>query len=114
MKKLNIICCFLLTFSMFVIGCSANTSKDVEKEGNRTIRLNVIESSDERIIATEDSTDIRYQISNSNIKITDNNDNLLSWDELKNAKIIEVYYSGRIKEVSPAIFEKIVKVIIIS
>jgi acetylglutamate kinase len=99
---------------MFVIGCSANTSKDVENEENRTIRLNVIESSDERIIATEDSTDIRYQISNSNIKITDNNDNLLSWDELKNAKIIEVYYSGRIKEVSPAIFEKIVKAIVIS
>ncbi|WP_143318383.1 hypothetical protein [Clostridium sp. HBUAS56017] len=115
MKKLNAIKYLLLVLSVFLIGCSDNTGKDTQKKENSIMRLNVIEASDTGITAAEENKiDLKYNIPNSQIEITDTNDNSLSWNELKNAKVIEVHYSGSILERYPAVFEKIIKVVIIS
>ena len=106
MKKFSIISCFLIIFS-FTIGCTNLNNKD------EIIVLNVISYSDESIIATGNNNE-KYEISNSELTITDNKDNSLSWDKLKDANVIEVHYSGEIKEVSPALLEEITKIVIIS
>jgi hypothetical protein len=112
MKKINVIYFILITLSLFLIGCSNNSSKDVK---NSIKRLNVIESSDIEITGTdENDTTSRYDVPNSDFEITDNSDNPLSWDELKNAKVIEVHFSGGILETFPFKFGKITKVVIIS
>ena len=107
MKKFSIISCFLIIFSIFTIGCTNLNNKD------EIIVLNVISYSDKNIVATGNNNE-KYEISNSELTITDNKDNSLSWDKLKDANVIEVHYSGEIKEVSPALFEEITKIVIIS
>lgn len=107
MKKFSIISCFLIIFSIFTIGCTNLNNND------HIIVLNIVSYSDENIIAKGDNNE-QYEISNSQLTITDNKDNSLSWDNLKDANAIEVHYSGEIKEVSPALFEKITKIVIIS
>ena len=114
MKKLSLISYFLVIFSIFVIGCTNNVSLDSKDIEDQILTLNVSSSSDENLIATEGNSGIKYQISDSQLNITDDKGNPLSWNELKDAKVIEVHYSGKIKEVSPAVFEKITKIVIIS
>lgn len=109
MKRLSKIFCLLLILNIFVLGCSKTLTSD-----NNILKLDILESSDERIIATDKDSDINYEIPNSNIEIKDANNKSLSWDELKKAKSIDVYYSGDLKEVSPVVFEKIDKIIITS
>lgn len=114
MKRISIISCILLAVSLLLIGCSRNTDKDDINKEEKSIHLKIIKSSHEEIMATEDNSDVKYNITNSKMTITDNKDNPLSWNELKAAKEVKVYYSGKIKEVSPSLFEKINKIVIIS
>jgi hypothetical protein len=85
-------------------------SKDIK---NQILALNVSLSSEENLIATEDNSGIKYKISNSQLNITDDKENPLLWNELKDVKLIEVHYSRKIKEVSLALFEKLTKISII-
>ncbi|WP_027633159.1 hypothetical protein [Clostridium hydrogeniformans] len=114
MKRISIISCILLAVSLLLIGCSRNTDKDDINKEEKSIHLKIIKSSHEEIMATEDNSDVKYNITNSKMTITDNKDNPLSWNELKASKEVKVYYSGKIKEVSPSLFEKINKIVIIS
>lgn len=114
MKKLSLISYLLIVFSIFAIGCTNKANVDTKDIEDQILTLNISTSSYESLIATEDNSGIKYQISNFQVNITDDKGNSLSWNELKDAKVIEVHYSGKIKEVSPAIFEKVTKVVIIS
>lgn len=115
MKKWSLISWFLIVFSILALGCTKDNkaSLDTKDMKYQVLTLNVSSASDDSIIATE-GNDNKYQISNSQLDITDDKGNHLSWKELKDAKVIEVHYSGKIKEVSPAVFKKIIKVVIIS
>ena len=115
MKKLNLIFYFLIVFTVLALGCTKDSNEDLNAKvmENQMMRLNVFSASDNAIIATEENGN-KYKISNSQLNITDDKGNILSWNDLKDAKAIEVNYSGRIKEISPAIFEKITNIVIIS
>lgn len=103
----------LIIFSIFTIGCSRNTEIDSE---NTIIKLTVVESSDKGIMTTDENNQSpKYYISNynSNFKIVDIDENPLTWDDLKDAKNIEVHFSGIILETYPASLEKISKIVIL-
>ncbi|MBE6052231.1 MAG: hypothetical protein E7214_16710 [Clostridium sp.] len=110
MKKLSQIFCLLLILNIFVLGCSSISITNPKN----SLKLNILEATNDRILASEEDSNVKYEIPNSNIEITDINNNSSSWNDLQKAKTIEVYYSGNLKEVSPVIFEKIDKIVIIS
>ena len=111
MKKINLVPYVLTVFSIIAIVFIYKSSSNKE---NPILTLNVISYSNKSLIATDNNSGIKYQIFNSQSTITDNKGNILSWNGLKDAKVIEVHYSGKIKEVSPAIFEKIIQIVFIS
>jgi len=76
---------------MFAIGCTNKANEDTKDIEDQILTLNISTSSDESLIATEGNSGIRYQISNSQVNIRDDKGNSLSWNELKDAKIIEIH-----------------------
>lgn len=116
MKKLSLISCFLIIFSILSLGCTSKEDKadlDAKAVEDNAITLNVTSTSDTDIIAANYYGE-KYQISNNKLNIEDNKGDSLSWNELKDAKVIEVHYSDGIKEVSPGIFKKITKIVVMS
>ncbi|WP_294351636.1 hypothetical protein [uncultured Clostridium sp.] len=114
MKKKYFISIFIVLIISLITVCSLSANDKNKVIQENVMKLNINEFSSESLIASaENNIDEKYEINNSDITITDAEGNSLQWFDLKNSKVIEVYYSGGIKEVYPAVFEKIIKIVII-
>ncbi|MDT8719036.1 hypothetical protein IAI10_20515 [Clostridium sp. 19966] len=79
------------------------------------VDASVISTSESYIIIKDLNHNEKFIINNSkSLELVDKNNNIKLWDEIKGSTVIKVYYSGPIKETSPAVFTKVVKIVIIS
>ena len=79
---------------------------------SKKIKLKIIKNDGVMLLTQDLESSGEYEIIlDSSLNIIDKKNNNVSNEELEIGEIVEVYYSGAIKETYPAVFEKVNKIV---